>query len=161
MWSTVHVVYNTAEQNISDEQIKSQIDVLSADFNAENEDMSEVPAVFKPLIGDPRAKFFLTGRDPKGNQTTGITRTKTAETAFPRDPVSRKPNQKMKFTAQGGIDAWQSDRYLNIWVCYFGDGLLGFAQFPGGPEATDGVVIQYSCFPRSVIKGQILRKGCR
>ena len=32
---------------------------------------------------------------------------------------------------------------LNFWVCNFGGGLLGYAQFPGGPAATDGVVCGY------------------
>ena len=29
------------------------------------------------------------------------------------------------------------DKYLNLWVCTLGGGLLGYAQFPGGP-ASDG-----------------------
>lgn len=54
----------------------------------------------------------------------------------------------MKFTAQGGIDAWPSDRYLNLWTCKQGGlkPLLGFAQFPGLSGATDGVVISYTAF---------------
>jgi hypothetical protein len=47
----------------------------------------------------------------------------------------------VKYTSRGGINAWPSERYLNIWVCSLGNGLLGYAQFPGGPAATDGVVI--------------------
>jgi len=31
-------------------------------------------------------------------------------------------------------------------VCQLGGGLLGYAQFPGGPDATDGVVILHSAF---------------
>ena len=52
----------------------------------------------------------------------------------------------MKKKAQGGADAWPSDRYLNVWVCNLADGLLGYAQFPGGPPTTDGVVILYTAF---------------
>jgi hypothetical protein len=33
-----------------------------------------------------------------------------------------------------------------MWVCQLGGGLLGYAQFPGGPAATDGVVILHSAF---------------
>jgi anti-anti-sigma factor len=47
----------------------------------------------------------------------------------------------VKSAATGGADPWPSDRYLNIWVCTLARGLLGYAQFPGGPPATDGVVI--------------------
>ncbi len=34
-----------------------------------------------------------------------------------------------------------SSSYLNIWVGNLGGGLLGYAQFPGGAAATDGVVL--------------------
>ena len=40
-----------------------------------------------------------------------------------------------------GKSAWPRDSYLNLWTCNLGGGLLGYAQFPGGPAATDGVVI--------------------
>ena len=39
-------------------------------------------------------------------------------------------------------------RYLNIWVCQLGGGVLGYAQFPGGDPATDGVVITTTAFGR-------------
>ena len=42
----VHVVSTTAEQDISDEQIASQIEVLNRDFRATNPDTSTVPPVF-------------------------------------------------------------------------------------------------------------------
>ena len=48
--------------------------------------------------------------------------------------------------ATGGADPWPADRYLNLWVCNLAGGLLGYAQFPGGPARTDGVVITYTAF---------------
>lgn len=42
----VHVIWNTAAQNISDAQIQSQLDVLNADFRGTNADAGSVPAVF-------------------------------------------------------------------------------------------------------------------
>src|SRR6266545_7973717 len=39
----VHVVWNTAAQNVSDAQIQSQMDVLNADFRRTNADASSVP----------------------------------------------------------------------------------------------------------------------
>ena len=136
----VHVVYNSAVQNIGDAQVDSQIAVLNADFNATNADVNTVPPVFKPLVGTAGITFFRAKRDPQGNPTTGITRTRTALTSFdPRD-------DRMKFTAQGGADAWPSDRYLNIWVCQISDDILGFATFPGAPPEIDGVVIKNTFF---------------
>ena len=43
-----------------------------------------------------------------------------------------------------GSNAWPRDSYMNFWSCNLGGGLLGYAQFPGGPAATDGVVMLYS-----------------
>jgi hypothetical protein len=52
----------------------------------------------------------------------------------------------VKYSSRGGSDAVDPARYLNIWVCNLGQNLLGYAQFPGGNPATDGVVVLYSAF---------------
>jgi hypothetical protein len=138
----VHVVHNTAAQNISDAQINSQIDVLNHDYRRMNADIGTVPAAFAGLTADTRIEFQLATTDPGGNPTNGITRTATASVSFTDD-------DRVKSAATGGHDAWPADRYLNIWVCPLGGGLLGYAQFPGGPAATDGVVILHSAFGTS------------
>jgi Pregnancy-associated plasma protein-A len=135
----VHVVYKTDEQNISEEQIKSQIEVLSADYRKKNADLSSVPGVFQPVVADARIEFSLATTDPNGNPTNGITRTQTTVASFSDDDA-------VKSAATGGADPWPRDSYLNIWVCDLRGGLLGYAQFPGGPAATDGVVILYAAF---------------
>src|SRR5919198_2633744 len=48
----VHVVYKTPQQNISDAQIKSQIQVLNEDYRMTNADAPKVPSVFQPLHAD-------------------------------------------------------------------------------------------------------------
>ena len=135
----VHVVYKMAAQNISDDQIKSQIAVLTADFRKKNTDIGSVPAPFSPLAADARIEFELAKTDPAGNASTGITRTSTNVNSFVDDDA-------VKSSATGGADAWPADKYLNIWVCPLGNNLLGYAQFPGGLAATDGVVILHSAF---------------
>ena len=135
----VHVVYKTAAHNISDAQIKSQIDILNADYSAANADLTKVPAPWKSIVGNARIKFKLAKVDPKGKSTKGIVRVKTTVDAFSQ-------NESVKKKSAGGSDAWNTAKYLNIWVCVLGDGLLGYAQFPGGPPATDGVVILNTAF---------------
>lgn len=135
----VHVVYHTASQNISDEQVLSQIAVLNKDYRRLNADTVNTPSPFKPLGADIQVEFCMARRDPNNNPTTGITRTFTNNTLFGLDNA-------VKFTASGGIDGWDRNRYLNIWVCNLGDNLLGYAEYPGGPASTDGVVILYSAF---------------
>ncbi len=135
----VHVVYKRDRENISKAQIRSQIGVLNRDFRATNPDRSNVPAPWKSLVADAKVEFKLAARNPNGKPTDGITRTKTERGSFGADDTVKK-------AGQGGVAAWPSDRYLNIWVCNLGDGLLGYAQFPGGPARTDGVVILHSAF---------------
>ncbi|WBQ03255.1 M43 family zinc metalloprotease [Kribbella sp. CA-293567] len=135
----VHVVWNTAAQNISQAQIDSQLDVLNRDFRATNTDLGIVPAPFTGLVADSRIEFRLASTDPAGNPTTGVTRTQTSRTSFGTDDA-------IKASATGGIDPWPAERYLNIWVGQLGGGLLGYAQFPGGPAETDGVVVLHSGF---------------
>ncbi len=135
----VHVVYNTAAQNISTAQIQSQIDRLNLDFHKLNTDWTNTPSAWQSLVADYQLQFCLASRDPNGNSTTGIVRTSTSTTSFIDD-------DKVKYTAQGGDNAWPAASYLNLWCCNLGGGLLGYAQFPGGAAATDGVVLGYDCF---------------
>lgn len=136
----VHVVYNKPEQKISKEQVLSQLKVINEDFAAINADISKVPVPFKTHIaGNLGLKFKLAIRDPDGNPTDGIRYHETKTTGF-------DSNDDVKFKALGGANSWPSDQYLNIWVANLKDGLLGYAQFPGGRVATDGVVINYTAF---------------
>ncbi|WP_205857664.1 zinc metalloprotease [Phytoactinopolyspora endophytica] len=135
----VHVVWASDEQNINDAQVQSQIDVLNADFRADIADSDRVPEVWRSLVGDARVEFFLATEDPAGEPTNGVIRTNTAMTAFDTDDA-------VKSAATGGSDPWPADRYLNIWVCQLTGGVVGYAQFPGGPAATDGVVVTYTAF---------------
>jgi len=93
--TVVHVVHRTEEENVSDEQVASQLEVLNRDFRAQNEDAKNVPEVWGGLVADAKIQFELVTEDPQGN---------------------------------------------------LAEGLLGYAQFPGGPPESDGVVIRHSAF---------------
>ena len=136
----VHVVYNLAEQNISDLQVQSQIDALTEDFTKTNADAATIPTAFQPFAANANIQFVLAKRDPGGNATNGITRTFTSNTSF-------SANNYVKFASYGGHDAWPTDQYLNIWVCNLG--LCGYASYPGSPTAVDGVVVKFNCFGRT------------
>lgn len=148
----VHVLYNTTSQNISDAQIKSQIDVLNEDFRKLNADRTNVPSAFSGLAADAEINFCLASKTPSGASTTGIVRKSTSKTSFGSD-------DGVKYSSSGGDDAWNTSQYLNLWVCNLGGGLLGYAQFPGGPAATDGVVILYSAFGRTGTLSAPYNKG--
>lgn len=134
-----HVLYNTNAQNISDQQVLSQLTVLNNDYRRHNADTVNTPDPFKSVAADARIVFCLAKVDPNGKYTTGIIHKHTTSDLFLSD-------DEMKFSSTGGDDAWDSKKYLNIWVCNLFGRTLGYAVMPGGPAEKDGVVIQYTAF---------------
>lgn len=129
----VNVLYNTAAQNISDAQIQSQIAVLNADFGGTNSDLNRTTTYnsvkFTSTSTRPKIRFVLTAVNRKATTIT-----------------SWSTNDAMKRASSGGIDATSPTTTLNIWVCNLGGGILGYAQFPGGTAATDGIVCDDNAF---------------
>lgn len=137
----VHVVWNKDEENISEEQILSQIEVLNKDFNAENVEVPSVPNMFADLVADVDFHFCLASKDPDGNPTNGITRT------FTTNNQGIGGTSSIHHANQGGQDAWDTDKYLNIWVAKFAGAVGGVASFPNeGPDDEQGVEINYKHF---------------
>ena len=138
----VHVIYSNSTENISQAQIESQITVLNDDFRRLNADASNTPSQFAGRAADVEIEFALATTAPNGSATNGITRKSSSRTSW-------GTNDEMKFSSNGGVDAWPTDQYLNMWVCNIGGGILGYAQFPGGSAATDGVVMSPQYFGSS------------
>jgi len=120
----VNVLWNTAQENISLAQIQSQIDVMNADFRKANADINKVPTAFAGLASDMGIQFRL----------QAVFRKQSSKTSW-------GTRDAMKSSKKGGIDPTNPTKVLNMWVCNIGGGILGYAQFPGGSSATDGVVI--------------------
>jgi len=125
----VNVLYRTAAENISDAQIQTQIDVLNKDYTATNSDFSSTPAEFASVAANVGITFEL----------VKINRKSTTKSSW-------GTRDAMKKTKQGGLDPTSPTTNLNLWVCTIGGGILGYAQFPGGSSATDGVVIDSKYF---------------
>ncbi len=125
--------------NIPEYRIHEQLEVLNEDFRRLNADASLTPAVFQSVAADAQIEFCLAQRTPSGNLTDGIVRVKTNVVEF-------NVGNSMKYASQGGSNAWDRSKYLNVWVCNLEGGVLGFAQMPGGPAATDGIVVHYRNF---------------
>jgi Pregnancy-associated plasma protein-A/Secretion system C-terminal sorting domain/Fibronectin type III domain/Bacterial pre-peptidase C-terminal domain len=132
-----HVVYATTAQNISDAKCIAQLNQLNLDYARLNTDASSTPSAFSGVAVNTQVQFCLAQRDPAGNATTGIIHKSTATASF-------SSNDAVKSSSTGGDNAWDATKYLNIWSCNLGGGLLGYAQFPGGAASTDGVVCLYS-----------------
>jgi len=132
-----HVIYKTAAQNISDAQCIAQLNQLNLDYARMNSDAGNTPSAFAGAAANTQVQFCLAQRDPSGNATTGIVHKLTNTTSW-------TTNDNVKKSANGGDNPWDATKYLNIWSCNLGSGLLGYAQFPGGSTSTDGVVVLYS-----------------
>ncbi|MEO8590802.1 MAG: GEVED domain-containing protein [Flavobacteriales bacterium] len=143
----VHVLWNTAAENVPDAAIVAIINEMNADYSQSNSDLSGVRATFTGVIGNVGFQFCLAQIDPNGNATTGITRNQTTETWF--DPDTETNDMKAPPT---GVSPWDPDHYLNIWVCDITSGAtggtitVGYAYLPTGGivgSNIDGLVIDY------------------
>jgi hypothetical protein len=125
----VNVVYRSSSENISRDQIVSQIDVLNNDFAGTNKDYNASNVYNGIKAGATQITFKL-------------------DTIFRKssNKLSWSTNNAVKKTSQGGLNPTNPTRKLNIWVCNLSNGILGYAQFPGGDTTTDGVVIHFKAF---------------
>lgn len=128
----VHIVHEFGPENISDNQVKSQIDALNRDFNGASAKECGV-----------RFEFFLAKIDPNGKCTNGITRTISPYTVHGLGDRSASTREQLT-----GLVSWATDRYLNIWVVRSIDQtILGYSDIgvSGNPKM-DGVVVRYKSF---------------
>ncbi len=136
----VHIIYQTAEDNITREQVLDAISVLNRDYRRLNADTSITRAIFKPVAADTEIEFVLAKLDPQGNCTEGITRTFSNLSANASDNVK-------------SLIHWDNKKYVNIWVvkniAIGGGTVLGYAYKPAGPTQSyiqDGIVIRHDHF---------------
>lgn len=142
----VNVLYSNDAQNVSDAQIASQIAVLNADFGGTNSDLNITSTYnnvkFTSTSTLPKIRFVLTNTVRKSSTTT-----------------SWGTNDAMKRSSSGGIDATSPTTTMNIWVCNLSGGILGYAQFPGGTAATDGIVCDDNAFGTTGTAAAPFNKG--
>lgn len=134
-----HVLWNTDEENLSDEIIATQLDILNQDFTGQNPDFTLIPPRFKTVAASAGIEFCLASTAPDGTMTSGITRTRTF--------VDSLGIQQVYYSAGEGQDAWDPGQYLNIWIGKLENNQVGFGSYPGqNIPAEDGVVIDYRVF---------------
>ena len=148
----IPVVFHIVMQDpssVTDAQILAQLDTLNRDYSGTNGDSVRIPSYFKPFFGKSEIGFCFAKRTPGNEPTTGIVRHTTSEESF-----SNFDNEAVKHASLGGADAWDSDRYLNIWICDLSSDLLGYATFPGdGADDEQGVVIDAGSLPGGALTG--------
>jgi len=126
-----HVIYNSADENISTDRLNEQIVALNQDFGTGN---GYTPSGYEHFL-DFKAEIGVKFA------TAGVVRVEN------KKKRSWRPDDTMKYSSQGGSDVIDPEHYLNIWVVnsmpYMGGYILGYAQFPGGDWATDGIVLEH------------------
>lgn len=141
---TIPVVFHVVLKNpnvVSDAQVQAQLDTLNKDFFGANGDSVRIPSYFKALFGKSSIQFCLAQRTPNGDPTSGIERITTAQSSF-------STNDAVKSASTGGADAWNTDKYFNVWLCILSNNILGYSTFPNDGAANEqGVVIDYRSLP--------------
>jgi hypothetical protein len=150
-----HVVYHKDTENIEKKQILEQIEVINKDFRNKNtgDTLFSKYTREKGLATDSQIEFTIAKKDPQGNPTEGITKRYTEHQFFiaPEGgesgdlPLDQQP---VKSTKLGGRDAWDTKRYLNVWICNLSNA-GGYAQYPRSDPSldlclTDGIVVDYT-----------------
>lgn len=129
-----HVVHNDGPENISRATIENEIAELNKDYQKLNPDWGNAHAAFLGIVADVQVEFRLARKDPDGNCTEGITRTKNVIT------------YAMDESAKTIAPSWNRNGryYLNIWMGQaIGSGAGGYAYYPGVvPNNRDGVVLR-------------------
>jgi PKD repeat protein len=128
-----HVLHMDGPENISDAQIRNQMEILNRDYNKLNSDTILVVSGFDTIVANVKLEFRLATKDFLGNCTNGIDRIRTIET-FVGDNGSK-------------LNQWPRERYVNIWtVASMENGVAGYSQYPssvidGQLALADGVII--------------------
>ncbi|MBI4947468.1 MAG: PKD domain-containing protein [Bacteroidetes bacterium] len=131
-----HIVLSSAQMSsFADSRIQEQITVLNQDYGGQN--THSMGSFATTLKANTDLQFCLAETDPSGNSTTGIEHLTSTHGAW-------YMSSDIKHTSTGGMDQWDPDKYLNIWVCDLGGGLCGWAQYPTAPLSNEfGLVCHY------------------
>ena len=131
----VNVVLSDANK-VTTAQIQSQLDALNKDYNRNNAELTNSAVYLAGYsysnVANCQIEFYIQDWNNDVNRRSGA--------------GSFSTNDAVKKTASGGLNPESPTTKLNLWVCDLGSGLLGYAQFPGGNSAVDGVVIDYQAF---------------
>lgn len=161
----VHVIHSGqpvgTDDNITYQQIMSQLDVLNEDYNRTNADTIYTPAGFVPVAGRLKVNFCPAVVGPDGNilPEPGVNRIRRQDKGFPPPPFQKAYVD----TLIKPVTIWDPNEYLNIWVMRLANNILGFATFPnplntgipGIPPGTYGTAIQDGVVIHTQVFGRI------
>ena len=137
-----HLLEGPKSPSLSSEQILEQLAILNQDFSREKEirHLADTLERFAMRARPMDITFCFPRRRPNNEKVEdGFYR-------YPTDSLVWSVGNAMKRPVSGGVAPWEPTAYLNVWVVDLPEHIAGYAQMPGGPAATDGIVINYDFF---------------
>jgi hypothetical protein len=138
--TVVHVLYNGESQKMTDARVKSIIDSVNLNFNGLSSNSIISRKIFDTLWANTQIQLCLATIDTNGMSTTGIVHESIPFNIMLGDFCTPKSYSKV----------WNTDNYLNIWICSQGSESYGF----GG--RTEAPLFPPDCLPYGII----LNKDC-
>jgi hypothetical protein len=169
-----HIILNTSQisqlggNSGIEARVKTQMDEWNAAFNAENSDSTQIYPGFKSVYGNVGIRFQLARRKPDGSSTPGYEIKTTTKTGFAEqgNVGSMMDYCDAKYDVSGGLEAWDTKKYMNIWVISDPtNSVLGITTNEevinsGVPAAELGIMILYSTLGKRTSSSQFFFPDC-
>lgn len=140
-----NIVLESGRPPITLKEIEDQIEVLNESFNAANTDLGRLPKEFRPYAANSGLQFCLAYIDDDTGLQPAI-RQKTTDLENFGDLVNIEGKLLIKYSALGGFDAMDPQKYVNIWITEL-SAYQGFATLPGeSSPGESGIVIDPDYF---------------
>lgn len=135
-----HVVLSASQDaSFADVQVYETITMLNRDYSGSNTHSLQTFSGTPSLKANTTIQFCLASVDTNGQVTTGIERRNDYS-----GPQWSAGDAGMKHVASGGLNAWDVNNYLNIWICDLDTGLCGYGILPVAPLNNEyGLVDDY------------------
>lgn len=131
-----HILHTGGEENISNEQILSDLEQLNNMFNKLNPSWTNVNSSFTPA--DVEIEFLLAQKKDDGSCFSGITRTYSSLT-------SHNSNSSGVANAVKAVHGnFPGNKYLNIFVCKSIGGAAGYTTQPWATGMQNGIFILHN-----------------
>lgn len=135
-----HFLYTPGKDEYAEDEVYAQLDALNRDFNTIELPNEEHPALrreeFIEKVAQAEIEFCL----------AEIKKGEPGVIWMPSSRATWDADDAMKNAKAGGLAPQNTRECLNIWVCHLSTGISGYAQMPGGPESSDGIVIDFNYF---------------
>lgn len=134
-----HIFPDEKGPSVSMEQIAAQIEILNADFETIRPEIYQINGTQGKYAERASAPMFTFCLYAGQVSPLNFISTTAAPKVWGLD-------DRLKKGDEGGVAPMLPDSAINIWVCDLSEDYCGYAQMPGWPINTDGIVIDKDYF---------------